>query len=87
MTPVSEIILAVRLPRRIYDVRAQPMGKCGPSRRFDPGQRGLSLDRLDLPKPSPLMGMPGAGVELLGTLRSKLGDGFRLPEETWRVAA
>ncbi len=34
-----------------------------------------------------LMGVPGAGVELLGTLKSKELDGFRLPEESWRVAA
>ncbi len=30
---------------------------------------------------------PGAGVELLGTIRSKLLDGFGLPAQAWRVAA
>ncbi len=36
---------------------------------------------------SSLVGMPGAGVELLGTLRSKDLDLFGLPEEAWSVAA
>jgi hypothetical protein len=35
----------------------------------------------------PVMSVPGAGVELLGTLRSKELDGFRLPGEGWRKAA
>ncbi len=34
-----------------------------------------------------LMGVPGARHTLLGTFLSKDLDGFRLPEETWRVAA
>ena len=36
---------------------------------------------------SSLMGMPGAGVELLGTIHSNKLDGFGLPKEIWRVAA
>ena len=34
-----------------------------------------------------VMGVPGVGVELSGTLRSRDVEGFRLPAEGWRMAA
>jgi hypothetical protein len=53
---------------------------------IDPDKARGTITFYELPISS-LMGMPGAGVELIGTIRSRDLDRFRLPEEGWRVAA
>lgn len=53
---------------------------------IDPDNARASITFYQLPITS-LMGMPGAGVELLGTFLSRDLDGFRLRREGWRAAA
>ncbi len=53
---------------------------------IDPNAARGTITYYELPVSS-LMSMPGARDALLKTFRSKSLDGFRLPEETWKVAA
>jgi hypothetical protein len=66
---------------RRWICRYLPLAEIG----IDPDRVRGTITFYELPISS-LMGMPGAGVERLGTLWSKQLDSFGLPEETWREA-
>ena len=53
---------------------------------IDPDKARGTITFYDLPDSS-LMGMPGAGVERLGILRSNRLHRFNLPSERWRGAS